>query len=153
MDPGEGVTQVRRAIDLRYQGQAFELVVPLGEDVEDAATARQRFRDEYVRQYGHAQDQAEVEMTTLRVTVTQSIGKAPVAERMTGHSEPRPSFRPVFFGPKPVQCAIYSRDQLGAGFAADGPMVVEEYGATTVVPPSWRVTVRDSGVLDLEKRP
>jgi N-methylhydantoinase A len=93
MDPGESLAQVRRAIDLRYQGQAFELVVPVTADMDGVASLRQRFREEYVRQYGHAQDQATLEMTTMRVTVTRSIGQAPAAEPVTQRNAPTPSFR------------------------------------------------------------
>jgi N-methylhydantoinase A len=128
-------------------------MIPVRETGDDAGTLRERFREEYVRQYGHAQDQAALEMTTLRVTVAKSIGQAPAAERLEEREQPAASFRPVHFGPKPVDCAIYSRDQLGAGFTADGPVIVEEYGATTVVPPGWRLTARESGVLELERRP
>jgi N-methylhydantoinase A/oxoprolinase/acetone carboxylase beta subunit len=52
------------------------------------------------------------------------------------------------FGPVPV----YRRDGLAAGERLAGPAIVEEMGATTVVPPGWTGTVGGFGELTLERR-
>ena len=46
---------------------------------------------------------------------------------------------------------VYSRDELPIGFEADGPVIVEEFGATTVIGPDESMSVGDMGeiVVDL----
>jgi N-methylhydantoinase A len=46
---------------------------------------------------------------------------------------------------------VYDRTALGAGIAVSGPLVVEEDGATTIVPPGFELTVDDYGNLVLTK--
>ena len=43
--------------------------------------------------------------------------------------------RPVYFGGDGgwVDAPVYRRDALPSGFEAEGPLVIEEYGSTTVV--------------------
>jgi N-methylhydantoinase A len=36
---------------------------------------------------------------------------------------------------------VYVRDDLPAGFAFDGPAIVDQFDSTVVVPPGWRAEV------------
>ena len=45
---------------------------------------------------------------------------------------------------------VYDRYSLGAGFSAEGPAIVEEYGSTTVVWPGDRFTVGTFGELQID---
>jgi N-methylhydantoinase A/oxoprolinase/acetone carboxylase beta subunit len=60
--PGE---RVEVACDLRYRGQAHELTV---RGVHDAAGLREAFGALHEERYGYRDDDAEVELVTLRVT-------------------------------------------------------------------------------------
>jgi N-methylhydantoinase A len=42
---------------------------------------------------------------------------------------------------------IFEREQLPAGFSADGPLIVEERSSTTLVLPGQRLRVDDLGLL------
>lgn len=44
-----------------------------------------------------------------------------------------------------VDCPVYQRDAMPAGFAFDGPAIVEEEGGTSVLPPGWSARVHASG--------
>ena len=46
---------------------------------------------------------------------------------------------------------VLDRSRLPAGAALAGPAILEEEGATTVVPPEWVLRVLDSGDLMLER--
>jgi N-methylhydantoinase A len=48
--------------------------------------------------------------------------------------------------------AVYARERLPGGATLAGPAVVEEMGATTIVPPGWTASVGDWGELVLERR-
>ena len=47
--------------------------------------------------------------------------------------------------------AVLLRDRLREGFRFDGPAIVEEQSATTVMPPGWTLTVDSKGNLLLQK--
>ena len=46
---------------------------------------------------------------------------------------------------------MLARGRLPTGASHAGPAIVEEEGATTVVPPEWRFRVLDSGDLLMER--
>jgi N-methylhydantoinase A len=62
-----------------------------------------------------------------------------------------PRVREVWFGGRPRPCSIHQRERLGVGTRLEGPAIVEESGATTVVFPGWQATVDGWGNLRLER--
>jgi N-methylhydantoinase A/oxoprolinase/acetone carboxylase beta subunit len=46
---------------------------------------------------------------------------------------------------------VYERDQLAPTATLEGPAIVEEFGATTVVPPGWAARLDEFGDLILER--
>ena len=130
---------------LRYAGQAFELPVELatGPWPDDyPATIRAAFEQEHQRIYGHIQRDGNVQFVALRVTATipqpprdGPIRKAAVATLVEGE-------RHVYFGPEigSHMTSVISRSGLSAA-ARRGPLIVEEYEGTTVVPPDATAVV------------
>jgi 5-oxoprolinase (ATP-hydrolysing) len=49
------------------------------------------------------------------------------------------------------EAGLFLRETLAAGAAIDGPAVIAEKNATTVVEPGWRATVTASGALELQR--
>jgi N-methylhydantoinase A len=47
---------------------------------------------------------------------------------------------------------LYERDRLDVGAAITGPAIVEQFDATTVIPPGWRARVDARRNLILERR-
>jgi N-methylhydantoinase A len=61
------------------------------------------------------------------------------------------SERPVYFqGHGLIDTPIYRRDDLPAGFAETGPLIVEEVSSTTVVHPGQRLEVGSIGVMTVD---
>ncbi len=56
-----------------------------------------------------------------------------------------------FMGGKAMQAPLYDRQALAAGFIADGPVMIVDPVATTIVEPGWRVTVDTIGNLILTR--
>jgi N-methylhydantoinase A len=48
------------------------------------------------------------------------------------------------------ESAVWKRPDLPIHFHGDGPAIIEEDQATTVVPPSWRFRIVRYGVLEME---
>jgi N-methylhydantoinase A/oxoprolinase/acetone carboxylase beta subunit len=66
--------------------------------------------------------------------------------------EPKPrDWREAFFEGGRVRMAFYLRSTLEAGDALEGPAVLLQEDATTVVPPGWRARVDEGGNLVVEQ--
>ncbi|HVH87626.1 MAG TPA: hydantoinase/oxoprolinase family protein [Terriglobales bacterium] len=143
-----GVPRLECSVDMRYQGQGYELQVAWRRSpcvLDDFhAVHRQRFG------YQHAGK--KIEAVTFRVRGSlQQVKSAPNVVFPHLQAESRTTL--VHFGGKPVNTRILQREALPMGFSATGPLVVSEYTATTIVPPGWMLSLDHSGSLLLESRP
>jgi N-methylhydantoinase A len=153
---------LRRYADLRYAGQAYELTVPVagGElTAADLAGLREAFGQEHLRTYGHRASDEAVDLVSLRVTAqAPSSGAAdydPIAASQTRPgTRPDGTARPAYFGPRHglIQTPILARTDL-TGAPRPGPLIVEEYDATCVVPPGCRAALDRWGNVVIEVGP
>ncbi|MEU1388082.1 MULTISPECIES: hydantoinase/oxoprolinase family protein [unclassified Nonomuraea] len=132
---------VDRLLDMRYRGQRFELriQVPDGDLTEDLlAETRSRFHAEHRRTYGRAGTDELVELVNLRVR-----GRLPtpvsIADVLSLPLSPggAPAVRECRFA-ETVPTPVVGRSDLGPQ-PVEGPMVIEDMDATTLVPPGARV--------------
>jgi N-methylhydantoinase A len=137
---------------VRYAGQAHEITTPIAAGEPDFSRLARDFGDEHERTYGHQAQAEEVECVALRV-----VARLPV-ERRPGNTTARrasPSGkRDAYFGPQQgsTPTSVVSRAELAA--PKQGPLIVEEYDSTCVVPPGWSAALDAQGnlVLSHEKR-
>jgi len=145
---GEGHTprhvELRRTIDVHYAGQSFELSLPMRTPVDNSELRAldERFATEHERTYGHRADSDPVEVVHIRVegrVPAQARTLAPLSELGPGNAGSG-TLRPAFFGPGHgvLPTRVVARHQVGAE-PCPGPLIVEEYDATTVVPPGWSI--------------
>jgi len=57
----------------------------------------------------------------------------------------------VWFPEGQMQCQVYQRDDLTAGYTLEGPAIIQEKEATTLVEKQWRLRVDQFGNLIIEK--
>jgi N-methylhydantoinase A len=136
--------ELRASYDLRYAGQAFELTI-VGEPRPDPADLRRAFDDAHRERYGYSDDEAELELVTVRVAVALPGAALPERERPQG--EERGTRAAIFDGER-VEAAIVRgvpHEHL------DGPAIVELAEATAVVPPGWGCEPADDGSLSIER--
>ncbi|MBM4442783.1 MAG: hydantoinase/oxoprolinase family protein [Candidatus Rokubacteria bacterium] len=146
-----------RSLDLRYRGQAFELNVGVGDDPA-ALPALSAIEDAFHRQhasaYGHANREATIELVNARLVAYGLVPK-PAPERhastTTSMADAVAERRRVWFGGVSHDCPIWDRERLPARAELAGPAIVEEFGATTVIPPGWRGGVDEHGNLRLTR--
>jgi N-methylhydantoinase A len=158
--------RVERSADLRYFGQAWEVAVELPPGVIDersASVAGERFHEAHEQRYGYSYRRAAdrgtagrqtMEWVNLRVTGIGPIARPKLRELPPGDGRPARALtgkRTVVFAEKPAECAVYERTLLAPGDTLDGPVIVEEYGATTVVYPGQRVVADRFGNLVLTR--
>jgi N-methylhydantoinase A len=159
----EREAQFLRELDLRYTGQGYELRTPLNGlyadtlDAEAMKRARVRFDERHAQIHGHAAKDKPVEVVSYRLRVRVAVPRyKPTAQPMP---PPFPApvnaakgTRSVYFDVRsPVETTIWERDRLPLGSRIEGPSIVEQFDATTVVPPGWRGTVDGLGNLILER--
>jgi len=152
-----------RDLDMRYAGQGYELRVPLqglcngALDRDALAAARQRFDEVHEKIHGHAAKEKPVEIVSyrlrLRVDVPKFVARAlPHREALPPPAKAVKGKRLVFFDARAAtETTIYDRDALDVGAQFSGPAIVEQFDATTVVPPGWRANVDRYRNLVLER--
>jgi N-methylhydantoinase A len=139
-----------RFVDARYVGQSFELrlLVDLPTlAAGDLGDIERRFGDEHERTYGHRADGDPIELVHLRLTATiRESSDRPnhlttgAAEESPRQTKENPHRRPAYFGHEHglLDTRVVGREWVGPEPIA-GPLIVEEYDATTVVPPGWAI--------------
>lgn len=155
----EGIPADRRycehSVDVRYQMQEFFLSVPLRsatEPLEEGFLDRlaERFAAQYEDRYGHANLGAPIEVVTLRSRVTGQLDSSDSLQIAAATTPDFPhEIRKVVFEQREWDTVIVDRAVLGAGHTFEGPAVVVEATATTVVPPRFSVTVESHGALTI----
>jgi N-methylhydantoinase A len=147
-----GHQRLRRSLDLRYRSQAFELNVDLGD--EPLAAVEAAFHRQHLATYGHADETAPVELVNARLAAYGAVAR-PAAPRhepaAAGLEAALVERRPVRFDGADHDCPVWERDRLPADAVLAGPAIVEEFGATTVVPPGWRGALDAHGHLRFER--
>jgi N-methylhydantoinase A len=134
--------------DLRYGGQAFELTVPVPRGTADAtwlAAIGEAFEAEHDRTYGHRHKTDAIELVVLRATGSVPTTAWATGSRMRFGTGMAPAAaaadRVAYFGAnRAIRTPVIGRDALAATWS-DGPLIVEEYEGTTVVPPGARARV------------
>lgn len=150
---------LQRAADLRYQGQSYEITVPLAHNYplseEDVQRLIADFHNLHHRIYAYGDPAEAVEIINVRVT---AIGKVPDLNLKRHANEalcqPRPKgVRPVYFPAGGfLATKIYERAALPANQQIAGPCLVEEPTSTIVIPPGASATVDAYGnlVIDID---
>nr|KJR72434.1 MAG: 5-oxoprolinase [Vulcanisaeta sp. AZ3] len=138
-----------RYVDARYAGQGWELTVQVPKPL-NAETVRRAFEEKHLLAYGFKLDRP-VEVVTIRVfaVIPRRKYKPNAINRCSGNYKPK-SYRRVFFDDW-VETPIYDRHDLDPCFKAEGPLIIEEYASTTVVPPRWTISMDKYGNLILTR--
>ena len=121
------------------EGEPSELVV-----IESA------FHRQHRDIYGHANPDEAIELVNARLTAYGLVPKpAPARHAATGATLEAALVerRPVWWEGRAHDCPVWDRDRLPERALLPGPAIVEEFGATTVVPPGWRGLVDEHGNL------
>jgi N-methylhydantoinase A len=136
------------AVDMRYRGQAFELLVPWGDIAVDAASLADlvaRFHALHEQRFSYANPRDAVEIVTLRLTVTGRLAQP------RGHAAAEPAtakiaqHRAAFLDGAWRDIPVHHRDALAA--TINGPALIEEPYTTVLLGEGWSATVESGGNL------
>ena len=148
---------VQRFADIRYRGQAFELVVelPPGPYSEASRPALlQAFEQSYIAAFTRTPPATDVEIINARVSATLRIGDQWRGITPAGRSAGQvvKGHRPAYFpeAQQHVDTPVIDRLQLAVGDRHDGPVIVEEPESTLIVGPGGSFSVQPNGNIVVE---
>jgi N-methylhydantoinase A len=129
--------------DMRYYRQGYELPIELETPDADLEELAEAFRAAHERLYGFSLPGA-VELVNLRARAVGSVAKPALARPEQGDADPsraQVGVQKVWSSGEADEVPLYERSLLEAGMRIAGPGVVQQYDATTLVPPGYRAAV------------
>jgi N-methylhydantoinase A len=144
----EGRIILERYLDMRYEGQSYEIIVPFNDDHVGT------FHSLHEKNYGYRNKDKGVEIVNLRLRA-RSIPDKPEFKR----SQLSPQLpadgallgqREVVFDCQPMKTQIFKRERLKSSNRIASPAVLVEYSSTIVVPPFAEAFVDEYGNLVME---
>jgi N-methylhydantoinase A len=149
-----------RACDMRYVGQEHSVAVRVPAhvgDEADRATIKRLFDDAHQLRYSHSAPDESADIVSLRVSAIGLLTKPRLPEIAAGGETPPASARKgsrtvVFAGHGEQAAAVFERAELRSGNTIQGPAVIEEPAATTIVEPGDSLTVNRFGHLVITLR-
>ena len=144
--PPERITAAHRA-HLRYQGTDTAVIVGVG-SLADMTAA---FEAEYSRRFSFLMPDKPVIVEAVSVEVTGAQHHYEDTGDPARSAQKDPDRVPMFTGGAWAEVDLYERSGLPAGHVIDGPAIVTEELATTVVEPGWQAVVTGRGDLLLSR--
>ncbi|WP_213878907.1 hydantoinase/oxoprolinase family protein [Pseudomonas sp. dw_358] len=143
-----GITRIERTYfaEVRYEGQAWELEVPLHgsrlQTPEDLTQFVEDFHAVHNRVFAVIDRGSNVEAVSWKARMTAIVTKPQLVAITTGDQAEPQSERPAHFhGVGTVMTPCYDGPGLPAGTQIKGPAVIEEPTTTVVVYPGMTATV------------
>jgi N-methylhydantoinase A len=117
-------------VDLRYQGQSFELTVPFSSDFQTA------FHEQHARRYGHQDETASLEIVNLRVRAIGDVSPPKIETQDPGPADSSEAVcheRRLVFASGSRTVPFYDRRRLQPGHHIPGPAVIFQDDTTILL--------------------
>ena len=133
---------LERYMDLRYQGQGYELSVAVDVNALDTQQVRSDFDQLHAKKFGHAASSQPVEVMSYRLIGRaapdrdQSVFDVLPVSGITGlDARMRSATFDIDGSPEPFEMEVIQRDVMEMHRIYDGPLVIEQSDTTTLVIP------------------
>ena len=137
---------LKLSVDMRYASQNYELQVGL-EALPGVDELRQLFFAAHEQAYGFYNPADPVDVVAIRLTAfgrLPSPGSPPPTIGATAAPAPRTS-RPVWFvADDPIEAPVYDRASFAPGTVLQGPAVIDQFDATSLLFPGDTTRVDDA---------
>jgi N-methylhydantoinase A/oxoprolinase/acetone carboxylase beta subunit len=151
----DGIPPGRRRIviaaDMRYHGQAFELLVPWGEIATPDEAALVALEDDFhathKQRFSYANPGDPVEIVTLRAIATGLLDKPEPGDPPAADRPARKGTRRIFETGAWREVPVWDREAVTAADVIEGPAVVEETFATHWITRGWTARLGAAGTL------
>ena len=146
---------IAQFLELQYAGQGSSLSVDLNGNLADARSVEdiaKSFEELHERTFGHRLRKHPIRATALRLTAHIAARvNATEANFIIENPEILVNTRPAYWGPDYglIDTPVHSTETIGEGLC--GPVLIDGYDTTIVVPPGASVTRQGQGgvVIDL----
>jgi N-methylhydantoinase A len=145
---GKENVRLERYLDMRYEGQSYEIIVPFDVNYIDG------FHTLHEKTYGYRNEDKIVEIVNIRLRARGIPDKPRFqrAKKVKGHP-PQKAFlgeREVVFDQRVRKTQILHRENLLSGNRIPGPAILVEYSSTIVIPPFAEAHVDEYGNVIME---
>jgi 5-oxoprolinase (ATP-hydrolysing) len=155
LDQGLDAAQIRirQQLQIKYAGTDTTLLI----DRDDPETVAANFAQRHRQQFGFVMPGRDL---TVEAGLVEAVGRSAQAspdtdsQRFTASTPARPAETVATFmaGQAHPDTPVYRREQLARGQTIEGPALISEANATTVIEPGWQGRVTDLGDLLLQRQ-
>ena len=133
-------------IDMRYVGQNYELPVSMPQNLCGAEllnALKIRFEEEHRRLYGYIAADEPIQLVTFRLQATGHVPKSEISTQPPTEKDldcAQIGVRDVWLPEAGgwTNCPVFARSALGPGHVLNGPAIIEQMDATTLLLPGQR---------------
>lgn len=143
----EGITAYHEA-DLLFRGQTHIFRIPVSSPGFDPKRVLESFHAFYEARFNIELQEMTALLVNLRTTVIGTRPLISLADAKLAEGEKKDvRWRSVWFGSQPWDTPIIRRESLAIGATLQGPAIIEQMDATTVLEPGAKLVVDPSGTL------
>lgn len=133
--------------DMRYAGQSWELSVPIDSRVDDPKKLQEyakAFCDIHTRTYGYTLDDS-ITFVNFRFAAFGIVDGMEFTEspekKFASAKEAVKGSRKLYFNGEYMDSTVYDREKMAPGCQITGPAIIEEYAASTPIPPKFSAKI------------
>jgi len=142
--------ELRQQLLLRYQGTDTALTVPLGSSAEMTAAFEVAYRQRFAFLMPGRPLVIEAASVEAIGPGEQHAASVQQDEPASHRQAPDDTVR-VYSGGRWHDAALHDRERLQPGALVDGPAIIAERNATTVVEPGWQARLTLAGPIELKR--
>ena len=136
--------------DMRYIGQEYYVNVEI-DKIIDLSKINNDFHGTYKKQFGHSTPDGPLEFINLRLVAEGKIKKSNSLKSEKNLDKSKDSLRKITFDNKDFDTKVLDRSNVEIKKKIDGPLIIEEETATTVIPPNYILEKDEFGNLIITK--
>ena len=136
--------------DMRYVGQEYYVNVEI-DKIIDLSKINNDFHGTYKKQFGHSTPDGPLEFINLRLVAEGKIKKSNSLKSEKNLDKSKASLRKITFDNKDFDTKVLDRSNVELKKKIDGPLIIEEETATTVIPPNYILEKDEFGNLIITK--
>ncbi len=137
-------------LDLRYQGQSYEITIPYRNKITSNLSFVSDFHKAHRKLYSYHHEQRAVEIVNIRVKAVGTTKKIKLKRLPPKDKNPEGAFmkkQAIHYEGKTWQASVFKRAPLATGNKINGPALIADSESTTFLPFSYTLEV--DGFLNL----